>query len=106
MEYFTSLIIEVISEVIGLLLVSVYLLYQKRKNDRKMSALKDELDLEKLNNSKSDEVLLIHNIDYLSSDDGMDAFNQASIVLLKDKTGLYNTVIKNDYGGSGIIRSD
>ena len=53
----------------------------------------------------SDEVLLIHNMDYLSSDEGMRAFNKCSVVLLKDSTGMYNTVIKNSYGDSGIINN-
>ena len=64
------------------------------------------MNLEKLNNSETDEVLLIDNMTYLNDNEGMKKFNNASIVLLRNENKMYNTVIKNNYGSSGIIRKD
>lgn len=96
---------EVLAEAIVFGAFFAWTYIQKKRNDRKLTELQDRLSQEKLNNSESDEVLLIHNIDYLSSEEGMEAFNKASIVLLRDDSELYNTVIKNQYGGSGVIKS-
>ena len=105
MEYLFQLVVELAAELVSLAIVSICLLYQKRVANKKLDKLKEELSLEKLNNSESDDVLLIHNMDYLTTDKGMENFNRASIVLLKDESTLYNTVVKNKYGDSGVIGS-
>jgi hypothetical protein len=104
MEYFVSLLLEVVAEVIGLLLVSLYFIYKKRVSKKALNKLRKELDLERLNNSETDEVLLINSMLYLNDEEGMKKFNNASVVLLSNENNMYNTVIKNNYGSSGIIK--
>ena len=43
-------------------------------------------------------------MNYLTTEEGMNKFNQSSMVLLKDEDQMYNTIIKNKYGASGVIK--
>lgn len=105
MNYLTNLGLEVLSEVIGILIIGCYFLWEKRKYQKNITKLTKDLSLERLNNNKVDEVLLIDNMDYLSTNEGMKKFNKASVVLLKDETKMYDIVIKNDYGKAGTINN-
>lgn len=103
MDQITPLLYEILSELFGIFVVALYFMYKRSRDKKKLKEAEEELQLQKLNNEFEDQVLLINSMDFLNSEEGMEKFQEASIVLLKGDTGFYNTVVKNNYGNSGKI---